>query len=73
MILFEHSALYFTVHSIFHINLFLFSEEFIQDVQRGTFGKPGWFDMVKAEYWACREAVCVMEMSPFTKFEIEVS
>ncbi|XP_022104330.1 LOW QUALITY PROTEIN: pyruvate dehydrogenase phosphatase regulatory subunit, mitochondrial-like [Acanthaster planci] len=47
------------------------TEEFVEDVQRGTFGKPGWFDMVKAEYWACRESVCVMDMSSFTKFELE--
>ncbi|XP_072013202.1 pyruvate dehydrogenase phosphatase regulatory subunit, mitochondrial-like [Amphiura filiformis] len=47
------------------------TDEFIKEIQKGTFGKPGWFDLVKAEYWACREAVCLMEMSPFTKFELE--
>ncbi|XP_038070075.1 pyruvate dehydrogenase phosphatase regulatory subunit, mitochondrial-like isoform X2 [Patiria miniata] len=47
------------------------TEEFVEDIQRGTFSKPGWFDMVKAEYWACRESVCVMDMSSFTKFQLE--
>ena len=73
MFLFGYDQLFILVVTQFFISSLFLSEEFIQDVQRGTFGKPGWFDMVKAEYWACREAVCVMEMSPFTKFEIEVS
>ncbi|KAK2189458.1 hypothetical protein NP493_106g05056 [Ridgeia piscesae] len=35
-----------------------------------SFGKPAWFDQVKAEYWACREGVCLIDMSTFTKFEL---
>lgn len=38
--------------------------------QKGTFGKPAWFDNVKAEYWACREGVCLIDMSTFAKFEL---
>ncbi|XP_071785697.1 pyruvate dehydrogenase phosphatase regulatory subunit, mitochondrial-like [Asterias amurensis] len=46
------------------------TDEFALETQRGTFLKPQWFDLVKAEYWACREAVSLMDMSAFTKFEI---
>lgn len=38
----------------------------------GSFGKPAWFNQVKAEYWACREGVCLIDMSTFTKFELMV-
>ncbi len=38
----------------------------------GSFGKPSWFDKVKAEYWACREGVCLIDMSTFAKFELRV-
>jgi len=41
--------------------------------QKGTFGKPSWFDNVRAEYWACREGVCLIDMSTFAKFELRVS
>jgi len=37
---------------------------------RGSFGKPVWFEKVKSEYWACRERVCLIDMSTFTKFEL---
>ncbi|XP_071480308.1 pyruvate dehydrogenase phosphatase regulatory subunit, mitochondrial-like [Diadema antillarum] len=46
-------------------------EEFYHELQRQTFGKPGWFDYVNEEYWACRESVCLMDMSSFSKFELE--
>ncbi|KAK3581173.1 hypothetical protein CHS0354_024706 [Potamilus streckersoni] len=38
---------------------------------RGTFGKPGWFDCVRDEYWACKERVALIDMSSFTKLEIK--
>lgn len=40
--------------------------------QKGSFGKPPWFDNVRAEYWACREGVCLIDMSTFAKFELRV-
>ncbi|XP_045047673.1 pyruvate dehydrogenase phosphatase regulatory subunit, mitochondrial isoform X4 [Desmodus rotundus] len=38
--------------------------------QSKTFYKPDWFDIVEAEVKCCKEAVCVIDMSSFTKFEI---
>ncbi|XP_046549851.1 pyruvate dehydrogenase phosphatase regulatory subunit, mitochondrial-like isoform X1 [Haliotis rubra] len=38
---------------------------------RGTFGKPTWFDSVQDEYWACKERVCLIDMSSFAKFVIK--
>ncbi|XP_064868586.1 pyruvate dehydrogenase phosphatase regulatory subunit, mitochondrial-like [Oncorhynchus nerka] len=38
-----------------------------------TFYKPDWFDIVGAEVKCCKEAVCVIDMSSFTKFELTVS
>nr|XP_003229415.1 PREDICTED: pyruvate dehydrogenase phosphatase regulatory subunit, mitochondrial [Anolis carolinensis] len=35
-----------------------------------TFYKPDWFDIVGEEVKCCKEAVCVIDMSSFTKFEI---
>ena len=43
------------------------------DHGRSAFGKPAWFERVRAEYWACREGVCLIDMSTFTKFELSVS
>ncbi len=40
--------------------------------EEGGFGKPVWFDKVKAEYWACREGVCLIDMSTFAKYELMV-
>ena len=40
---------------------------------KGTYGKPGWFNAVKEEYKACKERVCLVDMSSFTKIEIKVS
>ncbi|CAH1780294.1 unnamed protein product [Owenia fusiformis] len=37
----------------------------------GTFGKPAYFDIVRSEYWACREGVCLIDMSSFTKLELK--
>ena len=39
---------------------------------KGTFGKPGWFNAVKLEYQACKERVCLADMSSFTKVEVKV-
>lgn len=41
--------------------------------QSKTFYKPDWFDIVGAEVKCCKEAVCVIDMSSFTKFELSVS
>ncbi|XP_057155937.2 pyruvate dehydrogenase phosphatase regulatory subunit, mitochondrial isoform X3 [Pan paniscus] len=38
--------------------------------QSKTFYKPDWFDIVESEVKCCKEAVCVIDMSSFTKFEI---
>jgi glycine cleavage system aminomethyltransferase T len=38
-----------------------------------TFGKPDWFDIVEAEYEACRENVSLLDYSSFTKLDIQVS
>ncbi|XP_044519048.1 pyruvate dehydrogenase phosphatase regulatory subunit, mitochondrial [Gracilinanus agilis] len=35
-----------------------------------TFYKPDWFDIVESEVKCCKEAVCVIDMSSFAKFEI---
>jgi len=40
--------------------------------EKGTYGKPTWFDSVRSEYWACRQGVCIIDMSTFTKFELRV-
>lgn len=37
-----------------------------------AYGKPIWFDKVQTEYRACREGVSVIDMSTFTKFELQV-
>lgn len=37
-----------------------------------AFAKPTYFDIVKNEYWACRETVCLVDMSSFTKTEVRV-
>ncbi|XP_041376900.1 pyruvate dehydrogenase phosphatase regulatory subunit, mitochondrial-like isoform X2 [Gigantopelta aegis] len=36
-----------------------------------TWGKPSWFESVQEEYWACKERVCLIDMSSFAKFEIK--
>ncbi|MBN3316616.1 PDPR phosphatase, partial [Atractosteus spatula] len=38
--------------------------------QSKTFYKPDWFDIVGAEVKCCKGAVCVIDMSSFTKFEL---
>jgi len=40
--------------------------------EKGTYGKPTWFDSVRSEYWACRQGVGLIDMSTFTKFELRV-
>nr|XP_006820414.1 PREDICTED: pyruvate dehydrogenase phosphatase regulatory subunit, mitochondrial-like [Saccoglossus kowalevskii] len=39
--------------------------------EKGTFCKPNWYEIVKSEYKVCREAVGVLDMSSFSKFEIK--
>ncbi|XP_019722220.1 pyruvate dehydrogenase phosphatase regulatory subunit, mitochondrial [Hippocampus comes] len=41
--------------------------------QSKTFYKPDWFDIVGGEVKCCKEAVCVIDMSSFTKFELTSS
>jgi len=41
--------------------------------KKGTYGKPDWLENVRSEYWACREGVCLIDMSTFAKFELRVS
>ncbi|XP_041375941.1 pyruvate dehydrogenase phosphatase regulatory subunit, mitochondrial-like isoform X2 [Gigantopelta aegis] len=36
-----------------------------------TWGKPSWFESVQEEYRACKERVCLIDMSSFAKFEIK--
>ena len=48
-------------------------EETDSQAQLLTFHKPEWFDRVKSEYWACREGVCLIDMSSFTKIELKVA
>lgn len=43
----------------------------VKEMAKGTFGKPGWFNAVKLEYEACKERVCLVDMSSFTKIEIK--
>ncbi|KAK3757648.1 hypothetical protein RRG08_000161 [Elysia crispata] len=35
-----------------------------------SWSKPCWFEPVQEEYWACKERVCLMDMSSFAKFEV---
>lgn len=48
-------------------------EYYIEDVGKGSFGKPQWFEIVRDEYMACRRGVAIMDMSSFTKFELKVT
>eukprot|EP00062_Callorhinchus_milii_P018914 gi/632972865/ref/XP_007902869.1/ PREDICTED: pyruvate dehydrogenase phosphatase regulatory subunit, mitochondrial [Callorhinchus milii] len=41
--------------------------------QSKTFHKPDWFDIVGSEVKCCKEAVCVIDMSSFTKYELSSS
>ncbi|XP_071959451.1 pyruvate dehydrogenase phosphatase regulatory subunit, mitochondrial-like [Antedon mediterranea] len=50
---------------------YLDRDDFLPINPKGTFGKPAWFDKVKAEYWTCRDSVSLMDMSTFAKFEIK--
>merc|ERR1719239_1950421 len=36
-----------------------------------TWHKPASFHPVAEEYWACKERVCIMDMSSFTKIDIK--
>ena len=46
-------------------------EYYIEDMGKGSFGKPSWFEIVRDEYMACRRGVAIMDMSSFTKFELK--
>ncbi|GAB1607286.1 pyruvate dehydrogenase phosphatase regulatory subunit, mitochondrial-like [Argonauta hians] len=47
-------------------------DEFVeQRMSQGTFSKPDWFNIVKDEYWACKERVCIIDMSSFSKIEVK--
>ncbi|GFO02535.1 pyruvate dehydrogenase phosphatase regulatory subunit, mitochondrial [Plakobranchus ocellatus] len=35
-----------------------------------SWSKLRWFESVQEEYWACKERVCLMDMSSFAKFEV---
>lgn len=48
------------------------SNKFVM-AKTNTFGKPDWFDIVEAEYEACRENVSLLDYSSFTKLDIQVS
>ena len=56
---------------------FKFSDDYLHNQYnservKGTFGKPSFFENVKEEYWACKEHVCLIDMSSFTKTEVKV-
>ncbi|XP_055891264.1 pyruvate dehydrogenase phosphatase regulatory subunit, mitochondrial-like [Biomphalaria glabrata] len=36
-----------------------------------SWAKPCWFENVQEEYWACKERVCIMDMSSFAKFDVK--
>lgn len=38
----------------------------------GTFYKPKFFDFMLEEYYACRESVGIIDMSSFSKMQIQV-
>ncbi|KAK6174464.1 hypothetical protein SNE40_017735 [Patella caerulea] len=42
-------------------------------IHQGSFKKPDWFDIAQEEYMACKERVCLIDMSSFAKFEIKSS
>ncbi|XP_070203054.1 pyruvate dehydrogenase phosphatase regulatory subunit, mitochondrial-like isoform X3 [Littorina saxatilis] len=44
-----------------------------EDRRMWTYTKPMWFEAAQEEYWACKERVCLMDMSSFAKFELELN
>ncbi|ESO90301.1 hypothetical protein LOTGIDRAFT_233822 [Lottia gigantea] len=40
-------------------------------IHQGSYTKPAWFEFTQDEYWACKERVCLIDMSNFAKFEIK--
>lgn len=40
---------------------------------KGSFYKPQFFDFMKEEFQACREGVGIIDMSSFSKIEVQVS
>lgn len=55
-----------------HLHSYTSTKKFIT-AKTNTFGKPDWFDIVEAEYEACRENVSLLDYSSFTKLDIQVS
>lgn len=39
---------------------------------KGSFYKPQFFDFMKEEFQACREGVGIIDMSSFSKIEVQV-
>ncbi|XP_061163484.1 pyruvate dehydrogenase phosphatase regulatory subunit, mitochondrial-like [Saccostrea echinata] len=51
------------------------NDDYLHDqynIEKGgrTFAQPSFFDNVRDEYWACKENVCLIDMSSFTKTEV---
>jgi len=55
-----------------HLHTYTNTRKFTM-AKTNTFGKPDWFDIVEAEYEACRENVSLLDYSSFTKLDIQVS
>ena len=47
-----------------------FAPEGAEAIETPTFGKPGWFEAVGTEHQAIREAVALIDQTPFSKLEI---
>ena len=64
------------IRTTVHHFTFTFSDDTSTCAEEGpmwTWSKPCWFKPVQEEYWACKERVCLMDMSSFTKIEVKVS
>lgn len=53
-----------------HLHTYTNTRKFTM-AKTNTFGKPDWFDIVEAEYEACRENVSLLDYSSFTKLDIQ--
>jgi sarcosine dehydrogenase len=47
-----------------------FAPEGAEAIETPSFGKPGWFEAVGAEHQAIREAVALIDQTPFSKLEV---
>lgn len=54
------------------MSLFVGEDRLLQEMPPGTFSKPKFFDYMKEEYLACREGVGIIDMSSFSKIELNV-